>query len=67
MQKVSKVIVNCYALMQDGGILGNSGMLGMAMVAKDFSVPFLVVSGIFKLTPHYAFGQETYNSLLNPA
>lgn len=39
MHKVNKVVLNCNSLLADGGILGYSGMLAMAMVAKNHSVP----------------------------
>lgn len=35
-------------------------------MAKEFSVPFLVISTFYKLTPKFCFGQDTYNEFVNP-
>lgn len=67
MPKVSKVIVDSCAVMADGGIIGFSGIYGLGITAKEYSVPFLVVSPVYKLTPKYSFGQQTFNALLNPS
>lgn len=67
MPKISKVIVDSCAVMADGGIVGFSGIYGLGITAKEYSVPFLVVSPLYKLTPKYCFGQQTFNSLLNPS
>jgi len=61
LQKVNKVIINCFSLLADGGILACSGLYAVAMVAKDHSVPFVVVTPSFKITPKYSFGQDTFN------
>lgn len=66
MPKITKVIVGSYAVLADGGILGFSGIYALGMIAKEFSVPFLVVSSLYKLTPKYSFNQQTFNSFLNP-
>ena len=41
--------------MADGGIITEAGGLLLAMAAKNFSVPFIVITGIYKLTPEYSF------------
>ena len=41
--------------MADGGIISKSGGLLLALAAENFSVPFIVVTGMYKLTPKYAF------------
>jgi len=38
----------------------------MSMVAKDHSVPMVVVTPMFKITPKYAFGQDTFNKFKEP-
>lgn len=67
MPKITKVIVGSFAVMADGGILGFSGIYSLGMIAKEFSVPFMVVSPLYKLTPKYSFNQHTFNSFLNPS
>lgn len=39
----------------------------MKQIAKEFSIPFLVISSFFKLTPKFCFGQDTYNRFENPS
>lgn len=41
--------------MWDGGIICKAGGLLLALAAKNFSVPFIVVTGVYKLTLKYAF------------
>ncbi len=52
--------------MANGGILGTSGALLIALACKAHLVPFIVVGGIYKLTPKVPFEQDTYNELINP-
>lgn len=66
MPKVTMVLVSCFAVMQDGGILSRCGIFGLGMMAKEFSIPFLVVSSQYKLTPKFCFNQMTYNEFQNP-
>ena len=53
--------------MANGGILSSSGELLLALAAKSQQVPLIVIAGIYKLTPHFPFEQDTYNELINPA
>lgn len=66
MHKVNKAIVNCYSLMADGGVLAYSGIYALAMVAKEHSVPVLVVTPMYKITPKYTFNQDTFNTFMEP-
>ena len=52
--------------MANGGILGTSGSLLLAMAAKAHFVPLIVIAGAYKLTPNFPFEQDTFNELLNP-
>jgi translation initiation factor eIF-2B subunit beta len=52
--------------MWDGGIICKAGGQLLALAAKNFSVPFLVVTGVFKLSLEYAFDQSTFNELYPP-
>jgi translation initiation factor eIF-2B subunit beta len=67
MERVDKVILSSHAILADGGCLCESGSLLVATAARAFSVPVLVLGGMFKLTPHYSVDQETNNSLIPPA
>jgi translation initiation factor 2B subunit (eIF-2B alpha/beta/delta family) len=39
--------------MKNGGSLCLAGGLLLAMAAKSFSVPFIIISAMYKLTPKY--------------
>lgn len=66
MERVDKVFLSSHAILADGGCLCESGSLLVATAAKAFSVPVLVLGGMFKLTPHYSVDQETNNTLIGP-
>lgn len=66
MQRANKVIIGAHALMKNGGTLCYSGGLILAIAAQSYSVPFIVISATFKLTPKYPLNQETFNELVNP-
>jgi translation initiation factor eIF-2B subunit beta len=54
------------AIVADGGIITKSGGLLLALAADNFSVIFIVISGLYKLTPEYAFEQDTFNEIIPP-
>lgn len=66
MPKVSKVFIDCHALMADGSLIAESGAFNIAMIAKEFAVPLYVLSPIFKFTPLYAFSQDSFNLKIKP-
>lgn len=66
MQTMNKVLISPQAVMWDGGIICKAGGQLLALAAKNFSVPFLVVTGVYKLRLEYAFDQSTFNRLLPP-
>ena len=53
--------------MNNGGSLSISGGILVAMAAKEYSVPLIILSPVFKLTPKFPLDQGTFNELLNPA
>lgn len=38
----------------------------IALAAKEHSVPFVVCTGLYKLTPSYPVDQDTFNNRFNP-
>ena len=58
MARVNKVILSPHAIMADGGAIGHSGQLMVAIAAKEFLVPVVCVSGAFALTPLFAHNQS---------
>jgi len=66
MQKVDKVIIGTSAVMANGGLIAPTGTHQIALAANYFSIPVIVVNGLFKLTPLYPIDHDTFNNLINP-
>ena len=76
MPKINKVILGTRShlssaiatnsIMANGGIVNSMGAHMIAIAAKAYVKPVIVVSGIFKLTPVYGFDSDTYNYLQSP-
>lgn len=67
MARVNKVIVGTHAVMANGGLISVSGSHMLAQAAKHFNVPFVVCTGLYKLSPLYAHDQDSFNELKSPA
>jgi translation initiation factor eIF-2B subunit beta len=61
MPHVSKVIIGTHGIMPNGGVLALSGAMSIAVAAKFYHKPLVVLSGIHKLCPLYAYDQDTFN------
>lgn len=61
MSRVNKVIIGTHCVLANGGLLTHSGTHQLAMAAKYHRVPVVVVTGLYKLSPLYAFDQDTFN------
>jgi len=61
MAHVNKVIIGVHGVMANGGLIAHTGAYNLAVAAKHHSVPFVVVTGLHKLCPLYAFDQDTFN------
>lgn len=66
MSRVNKVVIGTHAVMANGGLLARSGAHVLAAAAKHHSTPVVVLTGMYKLTPIYAYDQDTHNTLLSP-
>mmetsp|Transcript_6735 Transcript_6735/g.11576 ORF Transcript_6735/g.11576 Transcript_6735/m.11576 type:complete len:364 (+) Transcript_6735:67-1158(+) len=66
MARVNKVIVGTHAVMANGGLIMPSGGHLLATAARQHSVPFVVLTGLFKLCPLYPHDQDQFNDLANP-
>ena len=53
MARVNKVIISAHALLADGGVMAPVGTAVVAAAAKRHSVPFVVLVGIYKLSPNF--------------
>jgi len=66
MSRVNKVIVGTHAVLANGGLIAPSGTHMLALAAKYHSVPFLVCTGLYKLSPVY-YSQDSFIELKNPS
>merc|ERR1712176_1477349 len=62
MSRVNKVIIGTHAVFANGGLLAHSGTHGLALAAKFYSVPIVVVTGLYKLSTVYSYDQDTFNA-----
>jgi len=67
MARVNKVIVGTHAVMANGGLIAPVGTHMVAAAAKYHSVPFVVCTGLYKLTPLYPCEQEAFNDIGSPS
>nr|XP_046920354.1 translation initiation factor eIF-2B subunit beta-like [Dermatophagoides farinae] len=68
MSRVNKVIIGTHSIMANGGIKSVSGTYTLALAAKQYSVPFIVCTGMFKLTPKHmaSYDQMAFNKFSSP-
>eukprot|EP01012_Entosiphon_sulcatum_P062636 TRINITY_DN8909_c0_g1_i1.p1 TRINITY_DN8909_c0_g1~~TRINITY_DN8909_c0_g1_i1.p1 ORF type:complete len:387 (-),score=58.27 TRINITY_DN8909_c0_g1_i1:18-1157(-) len=59
MSRVTEVLVGTRAVLANGGLVTRSGVHVVAVAAKEHSVPFVVCTGLFKLTPVYPYDTAT--------
>jgi len=67
MARVNKVIVGCSAVLANGGVMSTTGMHTVALAARHHSVPFVVCTGMYKLSPVFPHDQYSFNELKSPA
>lgn len=67
MSRVNKVIIGTHAVFANGGLLAHSGTHGLALAAQFYSVPIVVVTGLYKLSTVYAYDQDTFNEHDSPS
>eukprot|EP01112_Ceratiomyxa_fruticulosa_P012160 TRINITY_DN3353_c0_g2_i2.p1 TRINITY_DN3353_c0_g2~~TRINITY_DN3353_c0_g2_i2.p1 ORF type:complete len:348 (+),score=73.18 TRINITY_DN3353_c0_g2_i2:196-1239(+) len=66
MARVNKVIIGTHAVMANGGLIAPAGTNMLAIAAKHHSVPVMVCTGLYKLSPLYPQDQDTFNDFLSP-
>jgi translation initiation factor eIF-2B subunit beta len=68
MSRVNKVIIGTNSVMADGGLRAPSGVQSVALAAKHYSVPVMVLAHIYKLTPQYVCSheKETFDMCASP-
>ena len=66
MARVNKVIVGAHGVMANGGLIATAGCHLLALAAQHHSVPLVACAGLYKLTPLFPSGHESFNVLLSP-
>lgn len=52
--------------MANGGLVAVTGTHMLAVAAKHHSVPLMVCTGLYKLSPLYPYDQDTFNDFNSP-
>jgi len=66
MSRVNKVIIGTHEVMANGGLKAVSGTYTIALAAKHYSVPLIVCTPLYKLTPNYLVSEDKFNVLSSP-
>ncbi|KAF9121929.1 Translation initiation factor eIF-2B subunit beta [Mortierella sp. 14UC] len=66
MSRVNKVILGTHAVLANGGLVAISGTHMMAAAAKHHSIPVVVCTGLYKLSPLYPHDEDSFNVVMNP-
>ncbi|KAG5896147.1 hypothetical protein JTB14_015850 [Gonioctena quinquepunctata] len=69
MSRVNKVIIGTHTVLANGGLRTGSGIHSVALAAKHYSVPVMVLSHMYKFTPLYvgSHNHEAFNVCASPA
>lgn len=67
MARVNKVLIGTHAVMANGGLIAPCGTHMVALAAKQHSVPVVVCTGLYKLTPLYPVDQYSFNQHAEPS
>jgi len=68
MSRVNKVILGTHSILADGGLQSVAGSHMIAVAASHHSVPLIVVSAMYKLSPQFFRSAEhdTFNQFFSP-
>lgn len=63
MSRVNKVIIGTHSVLANGGLRATSGALTVALAAKHYSVPVIVLCPMYKLSPVHlcSYEQDAFN------
>lgn len=69
MSRVNKVIIGTHTVLANGGLKVIQGGHSIALAAKYYSVPLVVVAAMSKLSSHYlcSYDQDAFNRFLSPS
>lgn len=66
ISQVKKVFLDCYAIMADANVLNTAGTFTAAVMAREFSIPVIVLSPMYRITPFFSFNQFDFNDFISP-
>lgn len=66
MSRVNKVILGTHAVAANGGMVSISGTSLITAAAKHYSVPVVVCSGLYKMSPKYPHDTGIFNLCVQP-
>lgn len=68
MSRVNKVIIGTQTVMANGGLRAICGSHPLALAAKHYSVPVIVLAPLLQLSPQYlcSYDQNSFNSFISP-
>jgi translation initiation factor eIF-2B subunit beta len=68
MSRVNKVIIGTHSILANGGLKSVIGSHTLALAAKRHSVPLIVCTAMYKLSPQfqYAEDQDSFQKFLSP-
>ncbi|KAB0797130.1 hypothetical protein PPYR_05134 [Photinus pyralis] len=69
MSRVNKVIIGTHTVLANGGLRAESGVHMVALAAKHYSIPIMVLAHMYKLSPMHLCSseQDAFNICASPA
>lgn len=61
MSRVNKVIIGTHSVLANGGLRAACGAYTVALAAKHYSVPVIVLAPMYKLSPLHLCEQDAFN------
>lgn len=61
MSRVNKVIIGTHSVLANGGLRAACGAYTVALAAKYYSVPVIVLAPMYKLSPLHLCEQDAFN------
>ncbi|KAK6517348.1 GCD complex subunit gcd7 [Arthrobotrys megalospora] len=59
MSRVNKVLMGSHVILRNGSMITIAGAKTVARCAQEHSIPVVVVSGVYKLSPRYPFDPDS--------
>ncbi|KAJ1497957.1 Translation initiation factor eIF-2B subunit beta [Coelomomyces lativittatus] len=67
MSRVNKVVLGTHLVLANGGLVALAGACNIAVSAKHYAIPVVVLAGIYKLTPRYPYDLDAFHFMQSPA